>query len=261
MSVCLSGNTTASLYVVVKSCQCGSSACLSNVSMDVVLQHIALGESTVPHGYSADESGNLLVDNKSESYEQVVLPVDDTELESTVNGSKEVEAGGRGKRRRVANTQFDGLKIGVTVTQNSNSSRDSTQETHTGTSSEATARESSHRPRGGLGRFVEKVKDGANKLKILRSKDSRSRSPIPPNAYHQRAPSTSNIIEVQAALSGVEVEADTQSAPRDAQKATKHMFSFLGFLRTMVPAGQDAQEALSTADKSQDTYLQPPQNI
>ncbi|KAG1842883.1 hypothetical protein DFJ58DRAFT_748048 [Suillus subalutaceus] len=50
--------------------------------------------------------GNLLVDNKSESYEQVVLLVDDTELESTVNGSKEVEAGGRGKRRRVANTQY-----------------------------------------------------------------------------------------------------------------------------------------------------------
>jgi len=78
----------------------------SDVSMDIVLQHIALGESSVPHGYSADESGNLLVDNESESYEQVVLPVDDTELQSTVNGSKEVEAGGCGKRRRVANTQY-----------------------------------------------------------------------------------------------------------------------------------------------------------
>ncbi|KAG2366861.1 hypothetical protein BDR07DRAFT_1479628 [Suillus spraguei] len=42
----------------------------SDVSVDTVLQHIALGESSVPHGYSADELGNLLVDNESESYER-----------------------------------------------------------------------------------------------------------------------------------------------------------------------------------------------
>ncbi|KAG2354302.1 hypothetical protein BDR07DRAFT_1494757 [Suillus spraguei] len=41
----------------------------SDVSVDTVLQHIALGESSVPHGCSADELGNLLVDNESESYE------------------------------------------------------------------------------------------------------------------------------------------------------------------------------------------------
>jgi hypothetical protein len=59
--------------------------------------------SSVPHGYSADESGNLLLANESESYEQVV---DGMELQSTVNGSEEVEAEGCGKRRRVANTQY-----------------------------------------------------------------------------------------------------------------------------------------------------------
>ncbi|KAG2351061.1 hypothetical protein BDR07DRAFT_1617539 [Suillus spraguei] len=36
------------------------------VSVDTVLQHIALGESSVPHGYSADKLGDLLVDNESE---------------------------------------------------------------------------------------------------------------------------------------------------------------------------------------------------
>ncbi|KAG1740976.1 hypothetical protein EDB19DRAFT_2024840 [Suillus lakei] len=77
----------------------------SDISMDTVLEHIALSEVSVPHGYSTDESGNLLLDNKSESYEQVV---DGMELQSTVNGSEEVEAEGHGS---------NGLKIGVTVTQ------------------------------------------------------------------------------------------------------------------------------------------------
>ncbi|KAG1837853.1 hypothetical protein DFJ58DRAFT_862112 [Suillus subalutaceus] len=56
----------------------------SDVSVDTVLQHIALGESSVPHGYSTDDLG----------------------LQSTPDGSTEVEAEGRGKRRRVANTQY-----------------------------------------------------------------------------------------------------------------------------------------------------------
>ncbi|KAG2116144.1 hypothetical protein DEU56DRAFT_748442, partial [Suillus clintonianus] len=77
----------------------------SDVSVDTVLQHIALGESSVPHGYSADELGNLLVDNKSESYEREVLD-DMTGLQSMADGSKEVEAKGRGKQRHVANTQY-----------------------------------------------------------------------------------------------------------------------------------------------------------
>ncbi|KAG2069139.1 hypothetical protein BDR04DRAFT_719073 [Suillus decipiens] len=77
---------------------------------------------------------------------------------------------------------------------------------------ETTARESSHRPRGRVRRFLEKVKDGANKLKsvspracvisvleynqhcIERSNDSRSRSLAPPNACHDEyASSTLNI--------------------------------------------------------------------
>jgi len=77
----------------------------SDVSVDTVLQHIALGESSVPHGYSADDLGNLLVDNESESYERGVLD-DMTGLQSTADGSMEVEAEGRGKRRHVANTQY-----------------------------------------------------------------------------------------------------------------------------------------------------------
>ncbi|KAG2097258.1 uncharacterized protein F5147DRAFT_778061 [Suillus discolor] len=64
----------------------------SDISMDTVLEHITLGEASVPHGYSADESGNLLLDNELESYEQVV---DGMELQSMVNGSEEVEAEGR----------------------------------------------------------------------------------------------------------------------------------------------------------------------
>ncbi|KAG2363769.1 hypothetical protein BDR07DRAFT_1608610 [Suillus spraguei] len=90
----------------------------SDVSVDTVLQHIALGESSVPHGYSAGKLGNLLVDNESESYEREEVLDDMTGLQSMADGYKEVEAEGRGKCRRVANTQFDGPKIGVTVTQN-----------------------------------------------------------------------------------------------------------------------------------------------
>ncbi|KAG2369353.1 hypothetical protein BDR07DRAFT_652048 [Suillus spraguei] len=78
----------------------------SDVSVDTVLQHIALGESSVPHGYSADELGNLLVDNESESYEREEVLDDMTGLQSMADGYKEVEAEGRGKRRRVANTQY-----------------------------------------------------------------------------------------------------------------------------------------------------------
>jgi hypothetical protein len=54
-------------------------------------------------GYSADESGNLLLDNELESYEQVV---DGMELQSMVNVSEEVEAEGCGKHRCVTNTQY-----------------------------------------------------------------------------------------------------------------------------------------------------------
>jgi hypothetical protein len=78
----------------------------SDVSVDTVLQlYIALGESYVPHGYSTDESGNLLVDNESESYKRGVLD-DMTGLQSMANGSIQVEGEGCGKCRHVVNTQY-----------------------------------------------------------------------------------------------------------------------------------------------------------
>ncbi|KAG1836207.1 hypothetical protein DFJ58DRAFT_917728, partial [Suillus subalutaceus] len=127
----------------------------------------------------------------------------------------------------------------------------STQKTRT--SSEETARGSSHRPRGRVGRFPEKVRDGANNLRVSRSKDSRSRSPAPPNVLHQCVSSTPNIIEVQAAPSSVEVEADTQSAFQDAQC----MQPLSGPAITVTSVGQDAQADLDAAEGFQDTYLEP----
>ncbi|KAG2040346.1 hypothetical protein BDR03DRAFT_949708, partial [Suillus americanus] len=87
------------------------------------------------------------------------------------------------------------------MTRSKRNSRDSTQQTHT--SSEGTARGGSHRPRGRVNRFLEKVKSGVNKLRTSRSRDSRSDSPVPPNVNHERASSTS----VQAAPSRAQVEA------------------------------------------------------
>ncbi|KAG2363012.1 hypothetical protein BDR07DRAFT_1405385 [Suillus spraguei] len=69
----------------------------SDVSVDTVLQHTTL---------ALDELGNLLVDNESESYEREEVLDDMTGLQSMADGYKEVEAEGRGKRRRVANTQY-----------------------------------------------------------------------------------------------------------------------------------------------------------
>ncbi|KAG2340650.1 WD40 repeat-like protein [Suillus weaverae] len=138
-----------------------------------------------------------------------------------------------------------------------NSSRNSTQQTHT--SNEATAGASSHRPRSRVGRFLQKVKgsvkDGANRL-TSRSKDSRNRSPVPPNVDHERASSTPNI-EVQVAPSGVEVEAVTQSALQEAQEAAKRIHPLPGPVITVASAGQDAQTKLDVAYNFQDTYLKP----
>ena len=75
--------------------------------MDAVLQHTASGKLTVPYGYSADELGNLLAHNESESFER------DDAVEPQVSvvddRFKDVESPGegRGKRRRVANTQYN----------------------------------------------------------------------------------------------------------------------------------------------------------
>jgi len=40
----------------------------SDVAVDAVLKHIVSGKFTVPHGYSADELGNLLAYNESEGF-------------------------------------------------------------------------------------------------------------------------------------------------------------------------------------------------
>ncbi|KAG1813769.1 hypothetical protein DFJ58DRAFT_892070 [Suillus subalutaceus] len=87
------------------------------------------------------------------------------------------------------------------------------------------------------------VKYGVDKLRIPRLEDSRSRSPVPQN--DEGASSTS----VQAAPSGMEVEADTQSALQDIQEADLRQPWLLIF--------QDAQEDLDAVDKFQDTYLKP----
>ncbi|KAG1859617.1 hypothetical protein DFJ58DRAFT_286078 [Suillus subalutaceus] len=133
------------------------------------------------------------------------------------------------------------------------SSRNSARETRI--SSEATDRGSLHRHRGRVGRFLEKVRDGASNLRVSRSKDSRSHSPAPPNVLHQHASSTPNILE--AAPSDVEWEADTQSALRDAQQAVQRMHPLSGPAITVASIGQDAQADLDAADGFQDTYLEP----
>ncbi|KAG2367106.1 hypothetical protein BDR07DRAFT_361807 [Suillus spraguei] len=119
---------------------------------------------------------------------------------------------------------------------------------------ETTAQASSHRPRGRVHRFLDKVKGGANKLRSL-SKDSRSRSPALPNVSHdERASSTPNI-----AVQGVEVEAHTQSesALQDAQQATARMHLLSGPVTTVASIGQDAHAGLDAASSFQDTYLKP----
>ncbi|KAG2358148.1 hypothetical protein BDR07DRAFT_1463169 [Suillus spraguei] len=73
-----------------------------------------------------------------------------------------------------------------------NSLCDSTQETHTSTSSQATARESSHQPRNKVRQFLGKFKDIVHNLRTSRSKDSHI-SPVPLNVHHERDSSTRNI--------------------------------------------------------------------
>jgi hypothetical protein len=65
------------------------------------------------------------------------------------------------------------------------------------------------------------------------------------------------VTQVQAAPSDVEVEADTQSALRDAQQAAQRMHLLSGPAMTVVSVGQGAQGDLDTADGFQDTYLKP----
>ncbi|KIK45029.1 hypothetical protein CY34DRAFT_574316, partial [Suillus luteus UH-Slu-Lm8-n1] len=131
------------------------------------------------------------------------------------------------------------------------SSRNSAQETRT--SNDTTARGGSHRPRSRIRRFWGGVKD---KLRTSRSKDSRSRSPVPPNVDDQRASSTPDL-EVQAAPSDVQVGDDTQLAIRDAQQAVTRMLPLSGPAITVASVGQDGPADLDAADGFQDTYLTP----
>ncbi|KAG2336413.1 hypothetical protein BDR05DRAFT_1005889 [Suillus weaverae] len=134
-----------------------------------------------------------------------------------------------------------------------NSSRDSTQQTHT--SNEATAGASSHRPRGRVGRFLQKVKgcvkDCANKS-TPRSKDSRNRNSVPPNVDHEPPPSSTPNIEVQAAPSE---EANIQSALQDAQEAAKRIHPLAGRAITVVSVAQDAPADLDAGYNFQNKYL------
>jgi hypothetical protein len=61
----------------------------------------------------------------------------------------------------------------------------------------------------------------------------------------------------QAALSNVEVEADTQSALRDAQQASKRMHLLSGPGISVASDGQDAQADLDAVVNIEDTYLKP----
>ncbi|KAG1865713.1 hypothetical protein C8R48DRAFT_672314 [Suillus tomentosus] len=130
-----------------------------------------------------------------------------------------------------------------------NSSKGSTQETHT--SSQATATGSSHRPRSPIGRFLKKLKEGAKKLKS-RSRDSRSLSPAPLSDEH--ALSTPN---TEAAPSVAEGEADTESALRGAQEDVKHIHPLSGPATTAASVTKGAQEDLHDASSFQETYLKP----
>ncbi|KAG2362425.1 hypothetical protein BDR07DRAFT_1460860, partial [Suillus spraguei] len=138
---------------------------------------------------------------------------------------------------------------------NSSTQKDSAQETPT--TSEATGPTSSHRPRNKVGQFLGKVKENV-KLRISRSKNSRSHSPVPPNANpnHEQSSSTPNV-DVQAPTSGVELKADTQSALQDTGEAAKHMHLLPGPVITVDSVVQGAQGDLDAVDSFQDTYLKP----
>ncbi|KAG1847347.1 hypothetical protein DFJ58DRAFT_483802 [Suillus subalutaceus] len=118
------------------------------------------------------------------------------------------------------------LQLLFTMTKRKSSS-DSTQQTHTS-------------------------KDGhsAKKLRISRSKDSGSRSPLPPNVNHEGASSTS------AAPSPMEVT-NTQSELRGAQEFPMRMHPLAGPVITVASVGQGGEENLDAVDSFQDTYLEP----
>ncbi|KAG2362424.1 hypothetical protein BDR07DRAFT_1376502 [Suillus spraguei] len=128
----------------------------------------------------------------------------------------------------------------------SSTQADSAQETHI--ASEATARGSSPRPRGRVGRFLGKVKENVKRRISPRSPTT--------NVSHEHASSTPNL-EVQAAPSGAEVEADIQSALQDTQEAAKRINPLSEPAITVDSVVQGAQDDLDAVDSFQDTYLEP----
>ncbi|KAG2362777.1 hypothetical protein BDR07DRAFT_1376235 [Suillus spraguei] len=131
----------------------------------------------------------------------------------------------------------------------SSTQRDSAQDPHATT--EPTVPGSSHRPRGKVRRFLEKVKDSANKLK---GSDSLDRRPVPPNPNinHESAPN----LTAQTAPSAVGVEA-VPSVLQDVQEVANHMHSLSEPATGIVSDVQGAQQGLDSLDNFQDTYLKP----
>jgi len=72
------------------------------VPVDVVMAYMCSGGTVIPEGFVVGSDGALRVDNASEEYNQEVTEGDEAETH------KEVEYG-RGKRRAVANQQYDGF--------------------------------------------------------------------------------------------------------------------------------------------------------
>ncbi|KAG2365253.1 hypothetical protein BDR07DRAFT_684754 [Suillus spraguei] len=66
-----------------------------------------------------------------------------------------------------------------------------------------------------------------------------------------------NMLQIQAVLSGVEIEVDTQSALQDAQEPAKRMHPRPGPAITVVAVDRDAQTDLHNAVKFQYTSLKP----
>ncbi|KAG1883963.1 hypothetical protein F4604DRAFT_1574942, partial [Suillus subluteus] len=66
--------------------------------LELLLQFVASGMKCAPDGYRIDADGSLVVDSASDTFEEVAISTDpDTTF-------------GRGKRRRVANKQYDAFE-------------------------------------------------------------------------------------------------------------------------------------------------------
>ncbi|KAG1883395.1 hypothetical protein F4604DRAFT_1920599 [Suillus subluteus] len=64
--------------------------------LEVVLEHIMSDKTYVPEGYIMGTDGSLIVDGAADKHCDMISPSD----------SEGIEEAGRGKRRRIANTQY-----------------------------------------------------------------------------------------------------------------------------------------------------------